>query len=181
MFLRRRKKEPAKKTAGKRNKETNFDYFGARYYDSGIGRWTIACPPELCFLIRRRVDPLASKYPGWSPYNYALNNPLKNVDPNGKWVDPFPLLTKIAIVLGIMDKEQQSFRDKATEFRKDGIFPNISDGPADAWRHVATSKFFTEKYGGLTAKILGAANEGKAVLKGFDMKGKELDKNINQI
>jgi hypothetical protein len=30
------------------------------------------------------VDPLADKYPGWSPYNYCLNNPLKYVDPDGK-------------------------------------------------------------------------------------------------
>ena len=29
------------------------------------------------------VDPLADKFPGWSPYNYALNNPLIIVDPNG--------------------------------------------------------------------------------------------------
>ncbi len=32
------------------------------------------------------VDPLAAKYPGWSPYNYCLNNPLSNTDPNGEWV-----------------------------------------------------------------------------------------------
>lgn len=30
------------------------------------------------------VDPLADRYPGWSPYNYTINNPLRYVDPNGK-------------------------------------------------------------------------------------------------
>ena len=30
------------------------------------------------------VDPLSDKYPGWSPYNYCLNNPLKYIDPDGR-------------------------------------------------------------------------------------------------
>lgn len=29
------------------------------------------------------VDPRASKYPGWSPYNFAVNNPILYIDPNG--------------------------------------------------------------------------------------------------
>ncbi len=32
------------------------------------------------------VDPLASKYPSWSPYNYTLNNPINNYDPDGNFV-----------------------------------------------------------------------------------------------
>lgn len=31
------------------------------------------------------IDPMADKYPEWSPYNYTLNNPLVYVDPNGMW------------------------------------------------------------------------------------------------
>jgi len=48
----------------------NWYYFGARYYDADVGRWW-------------SVDPLAGKYPGYSPFNYALNNPYKFVDING--------------------------------------------------------------------------------------------------
>jgi hypothetical protein len=33
------------------------------------------------------VDPLAGKYPGWSPYNYVANNPLILTDPDGRKID----------------------------------------------------------------------------------------------
>ncbi|MFH0736296.1 MAG: RHS repeat-associated core domain-containing protein, partial [bacterium] len=54
-----------------RDIETNYDYFGARYYNSKIGLWN-------------SVDPLADKYPGISPYTYCVGNPLRLVDPNGE-------------------------------------------------------------------------------------------------
>ena len=46
---------------------------GARYYDSDVSVWL-------------SVDPLASWYPGISPYAYCLNNPVIYVDPDGRWV-----------------------------------------------------------------------------------------------
>lgn len=61
-------------TGKERDSETGLDYFGARYYDSSIGRWLSA-------------DPLADKYPHASPYNYVLNNPMGFVDPDGKMVE----------------------------------------------------------------------------------------------
>jgi RHS repeat-associated protein len=52
------------------DRSTGLVYAGARYYLPGIGRWMA-------------VDPLASEFPGWSPYNYAYNNPLRFTDPTG--------------------------------------------------------------------------------------------------
>jgi len=60
-----------KYTSKERDVETGYDYFGARYYDSRMGRWL-------------SVDPLAEKLPQVTPYNYTLNNPLRIVDPDGQ-------------------------------------------------------------------------------------------------
>ena len=62
--------EKYKFTEKERDTETNFDYFGARYYNSKLGLWL-------------SVDPLAELRPGLSPYNYCQNNPLNRFDPDG--------------------------------------------------------------------------------------------------
>ena len=60
-------------TAKERDTETNYDYFGARYYDARIGRWL-------------QVDPLGEKYPSLGLYVYTANNPLLYLDIDGRQI-----------------------------------------------------------------------------------------------
>ncbi len=68
--------------------ENNYDYFGARYYDSRIGRWG-------------QTDPKISQQPSLTPYQYAYLNPLFYIDPDGqievpeKYKEQYPQLYSI--------------------------------------------------------------------------------------
>jgi RHS repeat-associated protein len=61
-------------TSKERDLETGWDYFGARYYMSHLGRWN-------------GVDALAEQYPSTTPFGYVSNNPLSIIDPNGMCED----------------------------------------------------------------------------------------------
>lgn len=53
-----------------KDNESGLYYYGARYYAAWVGRFV-------------SVDPLASKYPQLTPYNYAANDPIGDLDIDG--------------------------------------------------------------------------------------------------
>lgn len=56
----------------------HYDY-GFRIYNPAIGKFL-------------SVDPLAEKFPAWSPFNFVLNCPIRMVDPDGR--SPFDIIIK---------------------------------------------------------------------------------------
>ena len=56
-------------------REAGLDYFGARYFSGAQGRFT---SPDPLMASARASNPQS-----WNRYAYALNNPLKFVDPDG--------------------------------------------------------------------------------------------------
>lgn len=59
-----------KYTGKETDEHTGLNYHGARYYNPNISMWY-------------GVDPLIDMYPGHSPFNYVMGNPIRLIDPTG--------------------------------------------------------------------------------------------------
>lgn len=73
---------PYQYTGQELDEKTGLYYYGARYYNPRISQFM-------------SVDPLADEFPGWSPYNYTINNPINMIDPDGRAPEPPDWLHKI--------------------------------------------------------------------------------------
>ena len=89
---------PFKFTGKERDEETGLYYYGARYMDPRTSRWLSTDPALTDYIPMAPVDDNAKKHnqnlPGMGGiynsinmhlYHYAGNNPVKYVDPTGKW------------------------------------------------------------------------------------------------
>ena len=75
-----------------------------------MGRWLI-------------IDPLVDNYSGWSSYNYTMDNPVKNIDPDGRGINDSTITAQFRETQNQINEEKSAYSkakgfDKLTESLK---------------------------------------------------------------
>lgn len=133
--------------------------FGARIYDSRLGRWL-------------SVDPLTSKYSMLTPFHFANNRPIWMVDIGGlegSKYDEWKSLTqeekKILVtnfwIASQLEKNRALAEQKTNELFKgtESEKTGFHNDEADAFRHAYFNALNTQSFGRELANDLGKAHE----------------------
>ncbi|OQP39967.1 hypothetical protein A4H97_17270 [Niastella yeongjuensis] len=103
------------------DEETGLYYYGAGYYDPRTSIW-------------QSVDPLSHKFPGWSPYSFAFDDPIRFADPTGAAPEDFVKDNKTGQIHWDKDaKSQATTKAGETYLGKDLTFKFNSYIDAKLW------------------------------------------------
>jgi len=129
---------------GKELDESELHYFGARYYDSNVGRFT-------------SVDPIQSE----PAYQYVRNSPLILIDPNGDF--PFSVLSEMMIPHPTLN-EYDSLSEAMNSAKKNGfIYPKEIRYATSRYGLLDVSGHVDAKFAGNTIDaVFNAYKEGQS-------------------
>ena len=128
-------------TGQKRDLSTGLYYYGARYYDSAIGR----------FVQPDSVVPQPGNPQSLNRYSYCVNNPLKYADPTGHF---FVLVIGLAVV-GVIAYEWLSH-------------PSTVNAPADGETTLPSDEWASTRAGLASAPVTGDLNDFVSLATGRD-------------
>ena len=88
-------------TGQKHDQESGLYNYGARYYEAAVGRFNQADPVAQNIVVSGRLDEILVDPQRLNEYSYALNNPVRYVDPDGQMAEtPFDVLV---VALSLLD------------------------------------------------------------------------------
>jgi len=122
--------------------ESGLYYYGARYYDPALGRFASLDP----LVLGESAKPLASVLQNpqaLNGYGYALNNPVRYVDPTGQWERPVhfdgELETSRAAGFSDSDSLKMAIGDQGTDVDPVTSPWNLDNG----WKHFVSTDVAT--------------------------------------